>query len=738
MCSGLTSTYQNSPEIEPSETGINEAAGTRSQVTRPYWDLEAGWNLKGMPATMTTASLAAKSPYIDVIVHMTNQGTSGILLSYIVSLGATEFTCTLNEGVYVYMSQATRITFTIITDLADLTVNSLTTENDLTVGGDIIGSTGRTTNFLIAAENAHLTIINQADYLCDGENDQIEINSALENGSHVTLSEGTFNTSAPIRPDEGDTLIGFGADTIIKPNGAQKLPLLDNGISGNFYVNTTNVSNLSVGMGVYINDDTEVAVSYHLTQITRIVNDTVYFDIRALTRDVNTADNAYIINAFYTIICRGYTALPGYNQNASTTFSNITIQDLTIDGNWDNINIDAKHIIPLIGLNSNNSKVINCWLIDSAGDGVIIGGNYGEVINSVIENSRGVGLHPGSYAKGIRLIRNTILNHDSYGIYYCVGVTGSVISENIIRYNNFGVGGLGTKDYYNILSDNDISFNDWRGITNTGPRAFSNFIITNNVIMNNGQAGPGTSYQVHLYGAIDKLIFTNNIIGDDQVSPTAFGGLRFNAGTVVTNSIIEGNIFFGHTDDVYGDLSAPMMFENRVDYFGDVLAAENSSVGSWVGTGSQQLITTGFTGPDVPRTITLTCTNIASPSGVVQIDGISNEGIMLAEGLTISPGGVVESNKAYAIITRIVFPATVTGAEVIDVGMGGKLGLSFNIEEADDVIKCKKNNTDYSDQSTNITVDVDYNTVDVTIGGAIIADTDYTIYFRRNLNLLLS
>ena len=74
--------------------------------------LSQGWNMIGMSETMLASVLANKSAYIQTVVHMTAQGNSGILVTYIATLGATDFTCTRREGVWVYASQADDITFT--------------------------------------------------------------------------------------------------------------------------------------------------------------------------------------------------------------------------------------------------------------------------------------------------------------------------------------------------------------------------------------------------------------------------------------------------------------------------------------------------------------------------------------------------------------------------------------------------------------------------------------------------
>lgn len=62
--------------------------------------------------------------------------------------------------------------------------------------------TGRTATYVVAASNATATEIAQADYVCDGTADQVQINAAIAalpaSGGRVRLTEGTFYIAAPI------------------------------------------------------------------------------------------------------------------------------------------------------------------------------------------------------------------------------------------------------------------------------------------------------------------------------------------------------------------------------------------------------------------------------------------------------------------------------------------------------------------------------------------------------------
>jgi len=65
----------------------------------------------------------------------------------------------------------------------------------------------------VAASDSTKLLKTQADYVCDGVDDQVEIQAALAalpDGGTVILSDGTFNCAGVITPAAGTTLKGQG------------------------------------------------------------------------------------------------------------------------------------------------------------------------------------------------------------------------------------------------------------------------------------------------------------------------------------------------------------------------------------------------------------------------------------------------------------------------------------------------------------------------------------------------
>lgn len=83
----------------------------------------------------------------------------------------------------------------------------------------------RTATFVVAAVDASPAAKHQSDYICDGVNDEVEINAAIAalpaSGGKVMLSEGLFTIAATITLSDRVTLQGQGRSTkIFLANGS--------------------------------------------------------------------------------------------------------------------------------------------------------------------------------------------------------------------------------------------------------------------------------------------------------------------------------------------------------------------------------------------------------------------------------------------------------------------------------------------------------------------------------------
>ncbi len=104
----------------------------------------------------------------------------------------------------------------------------------------------RTATLVVTASNASTLSQKQADYVCDGVADNVEIQAAIDalgtTGGVIQLSEGQFNTAAQVIPDNYVTIRGMGRDaTIIKLANT-----IQTGVIGTFGLTTTVLTNVTI------------------------------------------------------------------------------------------------------------------------------------------------------------------------------------------------------------------------------------------------------------------------------------------------------------------------------------------------------------------------------------------------------------------------------------------------------------------------------------------------------------
>jgi len=163
-------------------------------------------------------------------------------------------------------------------------------------------------------------------------------------------------------------------------------------------------------------------------------------------------------------------------------------------------------------------------------------------------------------------------------------------------------------------------------------------------------------------------------------------------------------------------------------HYQDVRAADDGYIHAAItGTGAELEVTSDITNPDVPRNMSIKTTNVATPSGDVEITGINSIGEADSETITIIPSGTAYGSKAFMIVTKIKLPAGVSASDTVTVGISDKIGLNHSIINATDVIKKTVNTIDETDE---ISGNVD--TTNNTLNCATIGDyEDITIWFIR-------
>lgn len=173
----------------------------------------------------------------------------------------------------------------------------------------------------------------------------------------------------------------------------------------------------------------------------------------------------------------------------------------------------------------------------------------------------------------------------------------------------------------------------------------------------------------------------------------------------------------------------------HADHFSDLLEADTDHVHAGiVGTGSAQTITTFAAQPDYPRNVTVSCTNVETPSGAVTVYGTDARGYLLSQKLTIVAGGMASTTAAFATVTQVTVPATVTAADTITVGIGDLLGLSHWILEYTDVSSITRNGAAVTVADSLFIIKNGFVSWEATVDlSTITAGDDVVIRYRTNM-----
>lgn len=135
------------------------------------------------------------------------------------------------------------------------------------------------------------------------------------------------------------------------------------------------------------------------------------------------------------------------------------------------------------------------------------------------------------------------------------------------------------------------------------------------------------------------------------------------------NNVIEGGVSYG----------------NRTQRVGSPAAASTTAIHAAVtDTGSQQVVTTGITQPDVPRNVTATAGGTSGDIKAIQViiagTDINDQAITeTLPAFTADSTGTVTGTKAFKTITSITIPAHDGTGATTAIGTGSKLGLNTTL-----------------------------------------------------------
>jgi parallel beta-helix repeat protein len=291
----------------------------------------------------------------------------------------------------------------------------------------------------------------QANYVCDGTNDHVEIQAALDalpaTGGEVLLLDGTYNVEVSLVLDSYQTLRGCGRNTILTTS-----------TNGLIFLSATGGSGTEkTGITIYdmkIDGATISSYGIHFTYVdySLIQNVDVWrtddIGIYLVTSDFNTL----LANISRENLSYGIDIEAGNNNKISANIAqdnlaegillDSTSSGNTLTGNIIKGNLNGIYIGP-----ASDDNAISGNVCEGNGAGIYIKGDKNTIGNNICRNNDGQGIVVTS-GHFNNVVGNTCQGNGTQGISV-------VVAEDTLVGNNFCIGNSQTTDntYANILVD---------------------------------------------------------------------------------------------------------------------------------------------------------------------------------------------------------------------------------------------------------------------------------------------
>ena len=399
----------------------------------------------------------------------------------------------------------------------------------------------RTATLVVAASNSSDRGRAQADFVCDGVNDHIEIQAALDalpaTGGEVFLLDGTYNIEASLALDSYQTLRGCGRNTILTTTTADLDIITATGGDGSEKVGIL-IADLCVdgqaggvagGEGIYL----------------------TYVDYSKIT-------NAWLLNNAYGIDLKN---------SSNNTVTGNTCQGNLIEGIWlyhsNNNTItgntcQGNNCNGICLYNSNNNTITGNTCQGNGEDGIYLEySNSNNITGNTCQGNLdgGIWLY---HSNNNTITGNTCQGNGEDGIYLdnsnSNNITGNTCIENSQTNDNaYANIWLGSSDY-NLIASNlcraptigtTLTTGEAAGATEIHVTAITGFEVGMGVVIDLDGLGGGTEYH-HIVAVaagiitIDAGLTNIQAAGETIDVPEAQYGINISNDTCDKN-IIQGN-----------------------------------------------------------------------------------------------------------------------------------------------------------------------------------------------------
>jgi len=295
--------------------------------------------------------------------------------------------------------------------------------------------------YFVASSSAPAWMVKQAQYVCDGTADDVQIQQAVDaaNGGLVILSPGTFSVSSSIELDDSTSLMGAGINSTVLQlanNANTNVLRSPSAATGNVYFVTVknlaiygNKTNNSSGRGIYM----KFAHTWLIEDV--FIKDTAEHGVDIVaTGTSNIALNNWFKN------CR--------IQDTASGQYNIVFGSYAPNNHVLNCIFGSSTAQAAVGLLNDETTFIGCHISGAGTNGIKISGSNNIITGNFVEASTSDGIVVDDGVSGNRIENNVIFNSGyggAAGTYSGIKVSGQKTA--IIGNRMFDRQGTKTQDY---------------------------------------------------------------------------------------------------------------------------------------------------------------------------------------------------------------------------------------------------------------------------------------------------
>ena len=354
----------------------------------------------------------------------------------------------------------------------------------------------------------NVTDFNQKDSFTSGLQEAID--ALPKSGGIVWVPPGIYILHRHVRLRSNVTIRGAGQSSRIIRAPEVSSPLMSEAQAGDTSVRVQSGSEFALGMEVSVFDKAQHGWYATHAFIVDISENRLHLD-RPINRPCLPDRNGMVAHAF--------SAFVGWEERGCE------LESLYIDGGnaiGQNVFVDftvsAIHLVRTV-----DARVRGCVVQHWPADGVSVQGGVGAIVTDCLaEGCLGHGFHPGTSVQHSLWTNNVGRDNGRDGLYFCMNVRHSVVSESTFYGNGrHGIGGLADGgDQYNVVANNTCVNNAHHGIE--ASRGGDN-TINSNICLNNSQEEPGRYSGIALMDVTGMTITGNRCLDDQDVQTQAYG-----------------------------------------------------------------------------------------------------------------------------------------------------------------------------------------------------------------------